>query len=103
MKIVLQRVKSAEVSVDDECLGQIGIGYVLLVAIRDSDTLEDVDYLVRKIVNLRFFEDASSKMNLSIRDVGGSILSISQFTLYANTRKGNRPSFTDAGAPDFAK
>ena len=102
MRIVLQRVKSASVSIDETIVGKIGVGYVLLVGIADSDTETELDYLVRKITKLRVFEDLAGKMNLAIEDVGGQILSISQFTLYADTKKGNRPSFTKAGAPDFA-
>ncbi|QYU58696.1 D-tyrosyl-tRNA(Tyr) deacylase [Weissella confusa] len=103
MRVVLQRVSSANVTVDDQELGAIGQGYMLLVAIQDADTEAELDYLVRKITGLRVFEDEAGKMNLSIQDVGGSILSISQFTLYADTRRGNRPSFTDAGAPAYAE
>lgn len=102
MRIVLQRVKSAIVSIDETVVGKIGVGFVLLVGIADSDTEAELDYLVRKITKLRVFEDLVGKMNLAIEDVGGQILSISQFTLYADTKKGNRPSFTKAGAPDFA-
>lgn len=103
MRVVLQRVSSASVTVDDQELGAIGQGYMLLVAIQDADTEAELDYLVRKITGLRVFEDEAGKMNSSIQDVGGSILSISQFTLYADTRRGNRPSFTDAGAPAYAE
>ncbi|WEA53721.1 D-aminoacyl-tRNA deacylase [Weissella paramesenteroides] len=102
MRIVLQRVKSASVSIDETVVGKIGVGFVLLVGIADSDTEAELDYLVRKITKLRVFEDLVGKMNLAIEDVGGQILSISQFTLHADTKKGNRPSFTKAGAPDFA-
>ena len=103
MRVVLQRVSSASVTVDDQELGAIAQGYMLLVAIQDADTEAELDYLVRKITGLRVFEDEAGKMNLSIQDVGGSILSISQFTLYADKRRGNRPSFTDAGAPAYAE
>lgn len=103
MRVVLQRVSSASVTVDDQELGAIAQGYMLLVAIQDADTEAELDYLVRKITGLRIFEDEAGKLNLSIQDVGGSILSISQFTLYADTRRGNRPSFTDAGAPAYAE
>lgn len=103
MRVVLQRVSSASVTVDDQELGAIAQGYMLLVAIQDADTEAELDYLVRKITGLRVFEDEAGKMNLSIQDVGGSILSISQFTLYADTRRGNRPSFTDTGAPAYAE
>ena len=103
MRVVLQRVSSASVTVNDQELGAIGQGYMLLVAIQDADTEAELEYLVRKITGWRVFEDEAGKMNLSIQDVGGSILSISQFTLYADTRRGNRPSFTDAGAPAYAE
>ncbi|MFR4252876.1 MAG: D-aminoacyl-tRNA deacylase [Weissella confusa] len=103
MRVVLQRVSSASVTVDGQELGAIDQGYMLLVAIQDADTEAELDYLVRKVTGLRVFEDEAGKMNLSIQDVGGSILSISQFTLYADTRRGNRPSFTDAGVPDYAE
>lgn len=103
MRVVLQRVSSASVTVDGQELGAIAQGYMLLVAIQDADTEAELEYLVRKITGLRVFEDESGKMNLSIQEVGGSILSISQFTLYADTRRGNRPSFTDAGAPAYAE
>ncbi len=102
MRVVLQRVKSADVSIENKVVGQIDAGYVLLVAISDNDTEDELDYLVRKITKLRVFEDTIGKMNLSIEDISGQILSISQFTLYADTNKGNRPSFTKAGQPDFA-
>lgn len=102
MRVVLQRVKSADVSIENKIVGQIGAGYVLLVAISDNDTEDELDYLVRKITKLRVFEDTVGKMNLAIGDISGQILSISQFTLYADTKKGNRPSFTKAGQPEFA-
>lgn len=102
MRVVLQRVSSAAVAIAGQTVGAIDRGYVLLVGIADDDTQAELDYLVRKINNLRIFEDADDRMNLALADVDGAILSISQFTLYANTKKGNRPSFTDAGAPAFA-
>lgn len=112
MRIVLQRVSHGSVDVLDEETGKrdltfepqtIGQGYVLLVGVSDTDGDEQIAWLVHKIANLRVFEDENGKMNLSIGSVGGSILSISQFTLFANVRKGNRPSFVKAGAPDHAK
>ncbi|MGY4735283.1 D-aminoacyl-tRNA deacylase [Weissella cibaria] len=103
MKVILQRVSEASVTVAGNQLGAIEQGFMLLVGVQDADTDAELDYLVRKITNLRVFEDQAGKMNLSLTDVDGAILSISQFTLYADTRKGNRPSFTAAGAPDFAK
>lgn len=102
MKVVLQRVKSAQVTIDDQIVGQINAGFVLLVGVADDDTTADIDYLVRKISQLLVFEDAEGRMNLSIQAIAGEILSISQFTLFADTKKGNRPSFTKAGQPDFA-
>lgn len=103
MKVILQRVSEASVTVAGNQLGAIEQGFMLLVGVQDADTDAELDYLVRKITNLRVFEDQAGKMNLGLTDVDGAILSISQFTLYADTRKGNRPSFTAAGAPDFAK
>ena len=103
MRILLQRVSQASVTIDGQVHGQIQQGFCLLVGAEDSDTSEQVDYLVRKISRLRVFSDEAGKMNLSIADIGGSVLSVSQFTLYANTRKGNRPSFVDAGDPVHAE
>lgn len=103
MKIVIQRVKSASVSIDGAVSGKIGQGLLLLVGIEDADTEFDLDYAVRKIVQMRIFSDEGGKMNRSVQDISGEILSISQFTLYAETRKGNRPSFSAAGQPEFAK
>jgi len=100
MKVVIQRVSEAKVTVDDKILGQIDQGFCLLVAFADEDTDETIEYMARKIANMRVFSDSDDKMNLSIKDVNGQILSISQFTLYADTKHGNRPSFTGAG--DFA-
>ncbi|WP_407389849.1 D-aminoacyl-tRNA deacylase [Carnobacterium jeotgali] len=102
MKIVIQRTKEASVSIEGAIVGEISHGLVLLVGIEEQDHQEDVDYLVRKISKMRIFEDADRKMNLSIEDVGGAILSISQFTLYAETKKGNRPSFIKAAKPEIA-
>lgn len=102
MKIVIQRTKEASVTIDGAIVGEISHGLVLLVGIEEQDQQEDVDYLVRKISKMRIFEDSEGKMNLSIEDVGGEILSISQFTLYAETKKGNRPSFIKAAKPETA-
>ncbi|GMA07209.1 D-aminoacyl-tRNA deacylase [Tetragenococcus halophilus subsp. flandriensis] len=102
MKAVVQRVKSAHVTVDEKILGEIGQGFMILLGIHEEDTQEDVAYLVKKISKLRVFEDENGKLNLSIDAVGGSILSVSQFTLYADTKKGNRPSFIQAAKPETA-
>ena len=103
MKVVLQRSRQASVTVDGAITGKIDSGYVLLVGITAEDTDEDIAYATKKVAELRLFEDAEGKMNLGIQDVGGAILSVSQFTLYADTKKGRRPSFTKAAHPDFAK
>ncbi|QTC43631.1 D-tyrosyl-tRNA(Tyr) deacylase [Bacillus sp. V3] len=102
MKVVLQRSKEASVTVGGEVAGQIEKGFVLLVGITHGDTEEDARYLADKIVNLRVFEDESGKMNHSLLDVEGEILSISQFTLYGDCRKGRRPNFMEAAKPDHA-
>lgn len=102
MKIVVQRVKESSVSIDGQMNGQIGKGFMVLVGFYASDTQEIVDKMVDKMIHLRVFEDQDGKMNLSLQDVNGSILSISQFTLYADCRKGRRPSFIDAAKPDIA-
>lgn len=102
MKVVLQRVKQAQVTVDEEVIGEIEQGFLLLVGFGPDDNDETLDYLVHKITNLRVFEDEAGKLNLSLKGVQGSILSVSQFTLYANTKKGNRPSFTEAAQPEQA-
>lgn len=103
MRIVLQRVKEAKVEVEGKTIGQIEKGYMLLVGITHDDTQEDAAKLADKIAHLRIFEDADGKMNHSIQDVEGSILSVSQFTLYGDTRKGRRPNFMNAAKPDYAK
>ena len=102
MRIVVQRCSRAEVRIDGRIAGQINRGFLLLVGITDSDTQSTADVLAKKIAQLRVFEDEQGKMNLSLNDVGGSILSISQFTLYADCRKGNRPSFIRAARPEIA-
>lgn len=102
MRIVIQRVSKASVSIDEEVVGQIARGFMVLVGVEEADSQEDVDYLVRKTANMRIFEDEEGKMNISLKDVGGQVLSISQFTLHANTKKGNRPSFVDAAKPDHS-
>ena len=103
MKAVIQRVSRASVDVNDETIGKIGRGFLVLLGVANEDTDEDMDYLVKKITQMRIFEDEAGEMNLSLKYVGGEILIISQFTLFASTKKGNRPSFTEAGAPDFSK
>ncbi|NME49155.1 D-aminoacyl-tRNA deacylase [Enterococcus cecorum] len=102
MRAVIQRVSQAKVAVDDNTVGQIGKGFMILLGVHEEDTQADVDYLVGKISKLRVFEDDQQKMNRSIIDVDGKILSISQFTLFADTKKGNRPSFVQAAKPDTA-
>jgi D-tyrosyl-tRNA(Tyr) deacylase len=103
MRVVVQRSKEAQVSVDGEVIGEIRSGLVLLVGITHMDTEKDVRYLVEKIIHLRIFEDANHKMNVSLKDMGGSVLSISQFTLYGDCNNGRRPSFTLAAKPDQAE
>jgi len=103
MKIVIQRVSKASVKVNDEVVGAINNGFLLLVGVTHDDTSEDVDYLVKKIINMRIFEDENGKMNLSLLQKGYDILSISQFTLFAQTDKGNRPGFSNAANPELAK
>ncbi|HHX00022.1 MAG TPA: D-tyrosyl-tRNA(Tyr) deacylase [Acholeplasmataceae bacterium] len=102
MRVVVQRVKSASCVVNDEVVSKIEKGYLLLVGFTRSDTLENVVKMARKIANLRIFEDDNGKMNLNISQVNGEVLSISQFTLYANTKDGNRPSFVESMKPDEA-
>ncbi|AEZ61547.1 D-aminoacyl-tRNA deacylase [Streptococcus infantarius] len=103
MKVVIQRVKEAQVTIDDELVGDISRGLLLLVGVGPDDEQEDLDYAVRKITNMRIFSDDMGKMNLSVQDIKGSILSVSQFTLFADTKKGNRPAFTGAAKPDKAE
>ena len=101
MKFVIQRVKNAQVDVDNKTVGKIDNGFLVLVGITHTDTKEIADYLVKKLINLRVFEDENGKMNLSLEDVKGSLLLVSQFTLYADCSGGNRPSFTELAKPDF--
>lgn len=102
MKLVVQRVKNAKVDVNEKTVGKIDKGYLVLLGVTHTDNKETVDYLVRKLCNLRVFEDENGKMNLSIKDINGKLLIVSQFTLYANCSGGNRPSFTDAAKTDYA-
>lgn len=103
MKAVVQRVTHASVTVDGEIKGRIGNGFLVLLGVGQNDTEEDAVRLVKKIVNLRIFSDENDKINLSLSDVDGSLLVVSQFTLYADCRKGNRPNFIQAGKPDVAE
>lgn len=102
MKFVIQRVKQASVKVEGSVIGEIEKGYLVLIGVSDKDTESVADKMIKKMIGLRIFEDAEGKTNLSLADVGGSLLLVSQFTLYANCKKGNRPSFIEAGAPDKA-
>ena len=102
MKFVVQRVKNASVEVEGKTVGKIDKGFLVLIGITHEDTIENADYLVKKLINLRVFRDEEDKMNLGLKDLGGELLLISQFTLYANCEKGNRPSFIEAAKPDKA-
>jgi D-aminoacyl-tRNA deacylase len=102
MRAVVQRVSRASVTVDGELIGSIGDGILLLLGVSSKDTEADAVYLVEKVLNLRIFDDEESKMNLSLRDIGGGLLVVSQFTLYGDSRRGRRPSFIDAASPDEA-
>ena len=102
MRLVIQRVNHASVTVDEQVIGKIEKGLLVFLGVADGDTKEMIDKYVKKLQGLRIFEDAEGKTNLSIQDVGGEVLVVSQFTLYADRKKGNRPSFVKAGAPDFA-
>ncbi|HGF7175533.1 D-aminoacyl-tRNA deacylase [Enterococcus hirae] len=102
MRAVVQRVSKASVTIDQQEVGKIDQGLVILLGIHEKDTQDDVDYLVKKIAQMRIFEDEQGKMNRSVEDVEGQILSVSQFTLFADTKKGNRPSFISAARPETA-
>ena len=102
MKLVVQRVKKAEVKVEGKIVGKIDKGFLVLIGITHEDTKETADFLVKKLCHLRVFEDENGKMNTDISQVDGKLLIVSQFTLYANCKEGNRPSFTDAAKPEFA-
>jgi len=102
VRAVIQRVKGAKVTVDNKVVGSINQGFVVLLGVTHEDSIEDIKYLAEKIVNLRIFEDEQGKLNLSLVDIQGEILSVSQFTLYADCRKGRRPSFTNAAPPEVA-
>lgn len=103
MKLVIQKVSSASVETEGTCVGKINKGFLVLVGIGKNDTKETADQFIKKMVNLRIFADENGKINLSLADVGGEVLLVSQFTLYANCKKGNRPSFFDAGEPQSAE
>lgn len=103
MKLVIQKVSEASVRVEGECIGRINRGFLVFVGIGKEDTKEIADQYIKKMINLRIFTDSEGKTNLSLADVGGEILLISQFTLYANCKKGNRPSFFNAGEPQMAE
>lgn len=103
MKFVIQKVSQASVSVEGNCVGKIQKGFLVFVGIGKEDTKEIADQYIKKMVQLRIFQDENGKTNLSLTDVGGEVLIVSQFTLYANCRKGNRPSFFDAGEPQMAE
>ena len=102
MKFIVQRVNKSQVEVEEKIVGKIDKGFMVLIGITHNDTKEIADFLVRKLINLRVFEDENGKMNLSLKDVQGSLLLISQFTLYADCTSGNRPSFINAAKPEFA-
>lgn len=102
MKLVIQRVANAHVEVDNKIIGKISEGFLVLLGVTHEDTKENADYLIKKLLNLRVFPDENDKMNLSLKDVKGELLVVSQFTLYADCRKGNRPSFIEAAKPEQA-
>lgn len=102
MRVVVQRVKHASVTINGTVNGKINNGFLVLLGIQSTDSEQDVDYLVKKVTNLRIFSDENDKMNLSLKDVNGGLLIVSQFTLYANCKEGNRPSFVEAAKPDIA-
>ncbi len=102
MKLVIQRVKNAKVEVENKIVGEINKGFMVLLGVKKGDTTKEADYLARKLCNLRVFEDENEKMNLSLKDVNGELLIVSQFTLYGDAKDGNRPSFIEAELPDKA-
>jgi D-tyrosyl-tRNA(Tyr) deacylase len=102
MKVIIQRVSSASVTIDNKIVADIQKGLLVLVGVEDADTQEDIDWLVGKIVNIRIFDDANHVMNLSVKDINGDIIVVSQFTLHASTKKGNRPSYLKASKPEVA-
>lgn len=102
MKFVIQRVTEASVTVEGNCIGKIGTGFLVLIGISENDTREIADKMIKKLIGLRIFKDENGKVNLSLADVDGELLLVSQFTLYADCKKGNRPSFVNAGNPELA-
>lgn len=102
MRVVVQRVKHASVTINGTVNGKINNGFLVLLGVQSTDSEQDVDYLVKKVTNLRIFSDENDKMNLSLKDVNGELLIVSQFTLYANCKEGNRPSFVEAAKPDIS-
>lgn len=102
MRVVLQRVKNASVEIENQVTGKIGVGLLVFLGVCGTDTQKECDFLVDKLINLRIFTDDEDKMNLSLQDVGGELLIVSQFTLYGNCKKGRRPSFTEAAGPETA-
>lgn len=102
MKLVIQRVKNAKVTVDNSIVGKIDEGFMVLLGITHTDTKDTVDFLVKKLCNLRVFKDENDKMNLSVKDINGELLVVSQFTLYADCQRGNRPSFVNSANPEYA-
>ena len=102
MRAVVQRVASSRVTVDERVTGEVKKGLLVLLGVTHDDTSKDVDYMVDQVTNLRIFEDENDKMNLSLKDIGGEVMAVSQFTLYGDARKGRRPSFSDAARPDVA-
>ena len=102
MRVVVQRVKHASVTINGTVNGKINNGFLVLLGVQSTDSEQDVDYLVKKVTNLRIFSDENDKINLSLKDVNGELLIVSQFTLYANCKEGNRPSFVEAAKPDIA-
>lgn len=103
MRFVIQRVREAAVEAEGSVIGRIGKGYLVLIGVEDADDEAVADKMIKKLVNMRIFDDENGKTNLALKDVDGELLLVSQFTLYADCRKGNRPSFTRAGAPDHAE
>jgi D-aminoacyl-tRNA deacylase len=102
MRVVIQRVSEASVTIGGQLASEIGHGLLILLGVEEADTTEDIDWLCKKVSQLRIFSDENDLMNLSVKDIGGEMLVVSQFTLHANTKKGNRPSFIRAAKPDFA-